>query len=349
MADYVPEGHRIVTHDLGSQSRRLWLSRAAVSAILPGWADPAGAEAHGVWLGEYFRAAEARTASSLDEALGLGPRPLVRGTTDFVLTQAAEESTLEGAMRRTALAYNRIHGGDYNRVRRMNGLLIYIIDDARFPYSDMPPPAVTLMLECVLIHLHSCFCALTHSDLTPAVVHVATRRAFTNVEDAMGVWPCGARWGRPWFALAYDEGIGCTPVLTAGPRPSAAIVHARLMHLVERREAELSRQSDLPSRVRAVLRSDLVCDQAEAARRLGCSPATLRRQLTAEGLAFRRLRDEVLNERARLELLGLHPIADIAEILGYADSRSFARAFKRWNGVAPNGFRRSPSEVSLHA
>lgn len=338
-----------MTDDPGSQSRSLWLSRAAVGAILPGWADPAGADPHGVWLGDYFRAAEARTAASLDEALGLAPRPLVRGTTDFVLTQAAEEPTLEGAMRRTALAYNRIHGGDYNRVRRMNGLLVYIIDDARFPYSDMPAPAVTLMLECVLIHLHSCFCALTHSDLTPAVVHVATRRAISEADDAMRLWPCGARWGRPWFALAYHDGVADTPVATAGPRPSAAIVHARLMHLVERREAELARQSDLPSRIRAVLRSDLACDQAEAARRLGCSPATLRRQLTAGALSFRRLRDEVLNERARLELLGLQPIADIAEALGYADGRSFARAFKRWNGAAPGGFRRSPGEGPLPA
>ncbi|MFN3669905.1 MAG: helix-turn-helix domain-containing protein [Brevundimonas sp.] len=323
-------------------SKTLWLSGSVVDAILPGAID-LGPAAHGrVWLGDYFKAAEARTAASLDEALGLAPRPLVRGTTDFVLAQAASEPTLEMAMRRTAAAYNRLHGGTYNRVRRMNGLLTYVIDDALFPYSDMPAEAVTLMLECVLIHLHSGFCALTHRDLTPDVAHVATRRRVSQTDDAMRIWPCGVRWGRPWYALAYREATGAAPVASAGPRPSAAAAQARLMHLVERREAELSQQSDMPASVRALLRADLLCDQSAAARRLGCSTATLRRQLGAEGLTFRRLRDQVLNERARLDLLGSQGVGDIAETLGYSDGRSFARAFKRWNGTSPKGFRTPP-------
>lgn len=327
-----------MTGDFQSLSRTLWLSRATVGAILPNCLNEPAEDQNRIWLGDYFRAAEARTAASLDEALGLAPRPLVRGTTDFVLAQAASEPTLERAMHRTAKAYNQLHGGAYNRVRRMNGLLIYIIDDARFPYSDMPSAAVTLMLECVLIHLHSCFCALTHSELTPAVAHVATRRSLSESDDAMRLWPCDVRWGRQWYALAYREDVGSAPVATAGARPSAATVQTRLMHLVERREAELSHQSDLPALVRALLRVNPACDQASAARQLGWSPATLRRQLAADGMPFRRLRDEVLNDRARLELLGTRPVADIAEALGYSDGRSFARAFKRWNGTSPRRF-----------
>ena len=324
-----------VTNDLQSSSRTLWLSRATVGAILPNCLDEPAEDQTRIWLGDYFRAAEARTAASLDEAPGLTPRPLVRGTTDFVLAQAASEPTLEQAMRRTAEAYNKLHGGAYNRVRRMNGLLIYIIDDAHFPYSDMPSAAVSLMLECVLIHLHSCFCALTHSELTPSVAHVATRRAPGEGDGAMRLWPCDVRWGRQWYALAYSDRVAAAPVASAGPRPSAATVQSRLMHLVERREAELSHGSDLPALVRALLRVDPACDQASAARQLGWSPATLRRQLAADGLPFRRLRDEILNDRARLALLGTEPIAEIAEALGYSDGRSFARAFKRWNGTSP--------------
>jgi len=324
-----------VTDDLQPSSRTLWLSRTTVGAILPQCLDEPAEDPHRIWLGDYFRAAEARTAASLDEALGLTPRPLVRGTTDFVLAQAASEPTLEHAMRRTAEAYNKLHGGPYNRVRRMNGLLIYIIDDAHFPYSDMPSAAVTLMLECVLIHLHSCFCALTHSELTPSVAHVATRRAAGDGDGAMRLWPCDVRWGRQWYALAYRDRVGAAPVATAGPRPSAATVQSRLMHLVERREAELSHESDLPALVRALLRVDPACDQASVARQLGLSPATLRRQLAADGLPFRQLRDEILSDRARLALLGNQPIADIAEALGYSDGRSFARAFKRWSGTSP--------------
>lgn len=330
-----------VIHDVQLAGRALQVSRQSVEAILPGFTDGSEDQDQPVWLGDYFRAAEAQTAASLDEALGLAPRPLVRGTTDFVLVQAASESTLERAMRRTAEAYNQIHGGPFNRVRRMNGLLVYIIDDARFPYGDMPSSAVTLMLECVLIHLHSSFCALTHSELTSAVACVATRRPLIEINDAMRLWPCDVRWDRPWFALGYHDAVAAVPVANAGPRATAAIVQARLMHLIERREAELSHKSDLPSQVRAMLRIDAGYDQAAVAHELGFSPATLRRQLTAQGLTFRHLRDEILNERAKLELLGVRPITDIAEVLGYSDGRSFARAFKRWNGAAPAGFRQS--------
>jgi len=328
-----------MTHDLQRPARTLWLSRATVGAIVPSCLGGSGDEPQRIWLGDYFRAVEAQTAASLDEALGLAPRPLVRGTTDFVLTRAAREPTLEGAMRRTAEAYNKLHGGPYNRIRRMNGLLIYIIDDVHFPHSDMPSAAVSLMLECVLIHLHSCFCALTRSELTPSIAHVATRRSLSETDDAMRLWPCDVRWGRQWYALAYREDVGSTPVATAGARPSAATVQTRLMHLVERREAELSHQSDLPALVRALLRVNPACDQASAARQLGWSPATLRRQLATDGLPFRRLRDEILNDRARLELLGARSVADIAEALGYSDGRSFARAFKRWNGASPRRLR----------
>jgi len=87
----------------------------------------------------------------------------------------------------------------------MNGMLIYIIDDAHFPYSEMPSAAVTLMLECVLIHLHSCFCALTRSELTPTVAHVATRREPGDGDGAMRLWPCHVRWGRQWYALASRD------------------------------------------------------------------------------------------------------------------------------------------------
>lgn len=325
--------------DLGRESKTLWLSRPAVDAILSGGLQASVPGHARVWLGDYFKAAEARTAASLDEALGLAPRPLVRGTTDFVLAQAASEPTLEQAMRCTARAYNQLHGGSYNRVRRMNGLLVYVIADARFPYSDMPGDAVTLMLECVLMTLHSGFCALTHRELTPEVLHVATRRVLSQTDDAMQIWPCGVRWGRPWFALAYRDAVADAPVASVGPRPSAAAAQARLMHFVERREAELSHRSDMPASVRDLLRADPLCDQSTAARQLGCSPASLRRQLGSEGLTFRRIRDGVLNDRARVDLLGNQGVGNIAETLGYSDGRSFARAFKRWNGTSPGAFR----------
>jgi AraC-like DNA-binding protein len=90
-----------------------------------------------------------------------------------------------------------------------------------------------------------------------------------------------------------------------------------------------------------------VDDQAEAARRLGVSVATLRRRLAETGTRFRDLRAIGLNERAKQMLNRHRHPDDVAETLGFSDSRSFSRAFKAWNGVTPSNWTPSVSENVL--
>lgn len=66
-----------------------------------------------------------------------------------------------------------------------------------------------------------------------------------------------------------------------------------------------------------------------------------RRQLSSQGTSYRTLRDATRFEAA-LDLL-VHSqlsVAAIAERMGYADARSFRRAFMRWSGVLPSDYRR---------
>jgi AraC-like DNA-binding protein len=76
----------------------------------------------------------------------------------------------------------------------------------------------------------------------------------------------------------------------------------------------------------------------EAARRLDVSLRTLSRQLSAEGSSFRALLTETRRALAT-EWLRVVPIAEVAERLGYADTRAFDRAFKQWTGMTPAGWR----------
>ncbi|MEM6683996.1 MAG: helix-turn-helix domain-containing protein, partial [Pseudomonadota bacterium] len=75
--------------------------------------------------------------------------------------------------------------------------------------------------------------------------------------------------------------------------------------------------------------------QRHIAKALGVSVATLRRRLEAENTSFRRLRAKALNARAQHLLSTRASLSDVAEILGFADLRSFSRAYKAWNGVTP--------------
>lgn len=73
---------------------------------------------------------------------------------------------------------------------------------------------------------------------------------------------------------------------------------------------------------------------------LGVSPRTLRRQLSAEGMKFQTILDQVRHSRA-LELLksSVLSIDDIAYRLGYSDPSNFGRAFRKWEGMSPSAFR----------
>ncbi|WP_152223607.1 AraC family transcriptional regulator ligand-binding domain-containing protein [Pseudomonas sp. SCB32] len=73
---------------------------------------------------------------------------------------------------------------------------------------------------------------------------------------------------------------------------------------------------------------------------LNMSSRTLRRRLSEHDMTFDALQEQVRRARA-MSLLGNPemPIERIAEALGYSDVRGFRRAFKRWTGLSPSGFR----------
>ncbi len=98
-------------------------------------------------------------------------------------------------------------------------------------------------------------------------------------------------------------------------------------------------------RVRAAVWMDLSHGQptlAGVANALGMSPRTLQRQLGNERTSFSELVDTIRQEMAQacLDDQSLS-IDEIAFLLGYADTPSFRRSFKRWTGSTPRAYRRS--------
>ena len=73
---------------------------------------------------------------------------------------------------------------------------------------------------------------------------------------------------------------------------------------------------------------------------LGLHERTLHRRLLSAGTSFRRELDRV-RESLSIQLLGSTslPVCEIATSLGYSDSSGFIRAFRRWTGYSPTGWR----------
>lgn len=118
-------------------------------------------------------------------------------------------------------------------------------------------------------------------------------------------------------------------------------------------DAETARQADrnvskalggldvkrIDDRVRATLIAALPGrrpNQSEIARALGMSSRSLQQRLAEQGTTYSEVLDRTREALARDYLKGRsHSIKEIAFLLGFADTATFSRAFKRWTGVAP--------------
>lgn len=78
---------------------------------------------------------------------------------------------------------------------------------------------------------------------------------------------------------------------------------------------------------------------------LHMSPQTLRRRLQAEGSSYQQLKDTIRRDMAieKLSVQGL-TITEVATLLGFAEPRSFTRAFKQWTGASPSSYRQIVTE-----
>lgn len=93
--------------------------------------------------------------------------------------------------------------------------------------------------------------------------------------------------------------------------------------------------------------SERLCDKSFGievfANHLGTNPRTIQRVLARFGTSFQETRDSVRRQKAmKMAKSGEHlSNEEIAEALGFSSASSFSRAFKRWTGVSPAGFRKN--------
>jgi AraC-like DNA-binding protein len=84
----------------------------------------------------------------------------------------------------------------------------------------------------------------------------------------------------------------------------------------------------------------------EVALRLQLPAWTLRRKLAEEGTRFRDLLNDTRRDLAEAYIRDTElTFGEIAYLLGFASAEAFQRAFKRWTGLTPGGFRRSQRQV----
>jgi len=293
-------------------------------------------------LSDYFRLCEQMALQGEDESCHVSLRPLMAGTSELIQARLHGCRSLSDMLDVVANSYNIIHGRKYNRVARRGGRTVYEIDDTDFPYAlDHDEPFVILSLECLLIYVHTLLLSSVPRQEDVRLIRMTTRGAAAAAQSHLGFWQVPVQGGAPLFSLVYSgdlDRIAVTP--QASPVINARTIYGGVADMLDRLSPPVRRES-WASRVEELIARHYR-DQGEVARLLGLSVASLRRALSAEGTSFRELRADTLNRHARQALRDGQSIQTVAEMLGFSDGRSFARAFRQWNGMPPGDYARDP-------
>ncbi|HEY0913508.1 MAG TPA: AraC family transcriptional regulator [Solimonas sp.] len=230
------------------------------------------------------------------------------------------------------LRYQVTAGGITQTSLRLSGAELWVEAGFRFPDVEIQVFAVEELFASLLVYGRS----LVGAHFSPLRVELA--------------------YPAPAWAAQYQALFGA-PVIF-GAEQNRCVIEARwLMHalpnhnplalkqalaLLEAENAQVRQKMDLAATVERAIEKTLTKGPSleSIAGELNMSGRTLRRRLGDQGLSF----ETLLNNVRRTRVMGLLanpglPIERVAEQSGYADVRSFRRAFKRWTGVSPSEFR----------
>lgn len=152
--------------------------------------------------------------------------------------------------------------------------------------------------------------------------------------------PATIQFSAPYFGYSFDKAYLATKRETGDPR-----LHALLRKHAEMLLAELPKYTNFRATVRDMLSEELQTSRptaASVAQRLGVSQRTLSRRLEAEGTSFKDLLDDCRRTLA-LDYVTrpTFRLPEVVFLLGFSETATFYRAFKRWTGQTPLQYRRA--------
>jgi len=204
--------------------------------------------------------------------------------------------------------------------------------------AEIPPDAVRIVEDTRT----STLVDLCRKGLDPALDPIEV--AFTYPQpartgDHFSMFRCPVKFGQPETKISFDKADLRRP-LTAANRELAI----NSDQIVEGMINDLSR-ADIVSQVKRAIIDDLPSgtpSEEAIAKCVFVSGRTLQRRLSNENTNFRTLVLEVRRELAEKYMADkTMPLAEISYMLGFSDTSSFSRAFKRWTGEPPVVFRKS--------
>ncbi|TXS95290.1 AraC family transcriptional regulator [Parahaliea maris] len=288
---------------------------------------------------DYYRALGLLSKTTGDEIYHLSSRPFLRGANDFITSSAVGVDNLFEAMKAISKSTNLLYGGEFDYVERHGSKIIFIIEDAHFPFKFDDANFNYLTMECAIIYVVAMLVYLSDgAALQYLKKFKCTRPRFDPERNFLSCLDVPLVHGSNRYEMHFDAKVMALPVVESVRSVNVSKkVALTVIDMIEGRVGGTPGADSIPERVLKVM-EDGVYEQTVIAERLHVSVATLKRHLMDSNTTFRELRDTSLFVRAKAMLaLKYHP-NEVAEKLGYSDFRSFYRAFKRWSGVTPHTY-----------
>jgi AraC-like DNA-binding protein len=270
---------------------------------------------------------------SREPALGFALAAFVKSETfDLLDYMARASATLRDAMSVSNRYARIVDDSCHFAIQTIDGRVTWRLD------MDWPADVEPVVVEFLLGVLGIVGRRLFRGDVPIEEIWVRWREP-QNRAAYVRVFGFPVRFEAPYNAILFPPGILDAPLSGADPA---------LAKLLERQAetllASLPCVARLSDQVKSLLTEELHGREPSMhciARRLGTTPSTLRRRLSAEGTTFKRLLELTRLELARACLADRRmTINETAFLLGYSDVSTFFKFFRRSTGRTPAQYRR---------
>ncbi len=266
-----------------------------------------------------------------DEHMGYTAQPLRPGSFAFAVGLACEGASVLDGLRRAVRFYNLAGRGIETRIAERGGEVAVTI---AFAEPERDPERYFSEFWLMIWHRLACWIAGETVPLLGAEFDYPKPAGY--FEEFRHLFPCPHLFDGAVCRIRMDARALHGPVRRSAAERDAMLAAAPLdIMTIPASDHSLARQ------VRMTLSRDpgLNADQLAAA--LGLPAETLRKRLRRESTSLSGIREDLRRDAAFRALRRSNSsIETISAELGYAEPRSFTRAFRAWAGMSPSEYRR---------
>ncbi|MEP6867626.1 MAG: AraC family transcriptional regulator [Novosphingobium sp.] len=265
-----------------------------------------------------------------DEFMGYTRHPMPLGAFAFACEVARDSASVDAGLRRAIRFYNLATQDIATRVETGEGGTVVSVS-----FADPRRDPTHYFSEFWLIIWHRLACWLAGETVPMLEARFDYPRPGSYFEEFKYLFPCPHIFNAGGRSIMLDSRALAGPVQRTRNELGAMLAHAPLdMMTIPASDHGLSRP------VRLALAGNCALTLEQVAERLHLSPDQLRRRLRNEGSSLSFIRENVRRDAATRALTRTTlSIEAIAAELGFAEPRSFTRAFRNWTGTSPSRYR----------